>query len=120
MLISLQQRLLPPPRSPSMGNAGLCRKPDRCAMQHFITCKGDYMNWDRIKGHWKQAKGRIREQWGKLTDDHLEVIAGRHDKLLGALQTNYGLTREGKDSRKQHNEDSIRRITGKNADLIGR
>lgn len=78
------------------------------------------MNWDRIEGHWKQAKGRIREQWGKLTDDHLEVIAGRHDKLLGALQANYGLAREGEDSRNQHNDDSIRRVARENADLIGR
>ncbi len=78
------------------------------------------MNWDRIEGHWKQARGRIREQWGKLTDDHLEVIAGRHDKLLGALQANYGLAREGTASHKQRDDDSTRRIARENADLIGR
>lgn len=78
------------------------------------------MNWDRIEGHLKQARGRIREQWGKLTDDHLEVIAGRHDKLLGALQANHGLAREDTASREQRDDDSIRRIARQNADLIGR
>lgn len=77
------------------------------------------MNWNRIQGHWKQARGRIREQWGKLTDDHLEVIAGRHDKLLGALQANYGLAREGTATRGRQDED-IRRVARDNADLIGR
>ena len=35
------------------------------------------MNWDYIEGNWKQAKGKIKEQWGKLTDDELDVIAGK-------------------------------------------
>ncbi|MBX3651970.1 MAG: CsbD family protein [Burkholderiales bacterium] len=78
------------------------------------------MNWDRIEGQWKQARGRIREQWGKLTDDHLEVIAGRHDKLLGALQANHGLARDGTARREQRDDDDIRRIARENADLIGR
>jgi uncharacterized protein YjbJ (UPF0337 family) len=39
------------------------------------------MNWDRIEGNWKQAKGKVKEQWGKLTDDHLDVIAGKRDQL---------------------------------------
>jgi uncharacterized protein YjbJ (UPF0337 family) len=29
------------------------------------------MDWDRVEGNWKQAKGKIKEQWGKLTDDDL-------------------------------------------------
>ncbi len=78
------------------------------------------MNWNRIQGHWKQARGRIREQWGKLTDDHLEVIAGRHDKLLGALQANHGLARENAALREQRSDDNARRIARENADLIGR
>jgi uncharacterized protein YjbJ (UPF0337 family) len=48
------------------------------------------MNWDQIEGQWKQMKGQIREKWGKLTDDDLEAIAGKKDKLLGRLQTHYG------------------------------
>ena len=41
------------------------------------------MSWDRIEGSWRQLRGRVREQWGKLTDDDLDVIAGKRDILLG-------------------------------------
>ena len=37
------------------------------------------MNWDRIEGNWKQFKGNVKQQWGKLTDDHLDVIAGKRE-----------------------------------------
>ncbi len=52
------------------------------------------MNWDRISGNWTQWKGRIQERWGKLTQDHLDVIAGRRDQLSGRIQEVYGLTKE--------------------------
>ncbi|MFA6045882.1 MAG: CsbD family protein [Phycisphaerales bacterium] len=52
------------------------------------------MNWDIIEGRWTEMKGKAREQWGKLTDDDLEVIAGRREKLSGTLQRVYGKTRE--------------------------
>ena len=52
------------------------------------------MNWDRVQGNWKQFAGRVREQWGKLTDDDLDVIAGRKDQLVGKLQERYGWARE--------------------------
>jgi len=52
------------------------------------------MNWDRIEGSWKQLKGRMREQWGRLTDDELDKIAGRRDRLAGSLQDSYGIARE--------------------------
>ena len=52
------------------------------------------MNWDEAKGHWTQVKGSVREQWGKLTDDDLDVIAGRRDQSVGALQKRYGQTKE--------------------------
>ena len=52
------------------------------------------MNWDRIEGNWKQFKGNVRQQWGKLTDDQLDVIAGRRDLLLGRIQELYGISRE--------------------------
>jgi uncharacterized protein YjbJ (UPF0337 family) len=48
------------------------------------------MNWDQIEGQWKNFKGKVREQWGKLTDDDLESIAGKKDRLLGTLQSRYG------------------------------
>ncbi len=52
------------------------------------------MNWNQIEGSWKQARGRVREKWGKLTDDDLEYIAGKRDQLVGLLQRKYG---EGRD-----------------------
>lgn len=52
------------------------------------------MNWDRIEGSWKTAKGKLREQWGRLTDDDLDVIAGKRDQLVGTLQNRYGMTKE--------------------------
>ncbi len=52
------------------------------------------MNWDRIQGNWKQVTGRVKEQWGKLTDDDLDVIAGRRDQLAGKLIERYGVIQE--------------------------
>lgn len=52
------------------------------------------MNWDIVEGNWMQFKGKIKQQWGNLTDDHLDVIAGKRDKLIGQLQESYGLTKE--------------------------
>lgn len=52
------------------------------------------MNQDRIQGRWKQLKGKVREQWGKLTDDDLDVIAGRRDQLLGHIQQRHGLAKD--------------------------
>jgi len=48
------------------------------------------MNWDQIKGEWREAKGKLRSKWGKLTDDDLEQIAGKKDILVGRLQQRYG------------------------------
>ena len=52
------------------------------------------MNWDQIEGKWKQAKGSIKQKWGKLTDDDLDVIEGKRDQLIGMLQKRYGWSRE--------------------------
>ncbi len=52
------------------------------------------MNHDRLEGNWKQMKGKVKEQWGKLTDDDLDVIAGRRDQLLGRIQERHGLGRD--------------------------
>jgi uncharacterized protein YjbJ (UPF0337 family) len=57
------------------------------------------MNWDRIKGDWKQVTGRVKEQWGKLTDDDLDVVAGRRDQLAGKIQERYGIAKD--DAEKQ-------------------
>ena len=52
------------------------------------------MDQDRISGSWKQVKGKLKEQWGKLTDDDLDVIAGRRDQLLGRIQQRHGLAKD--------------------------
>jgi uncharacterized protein YjbJ (UPF0337 family) len=52
------------------------------------------MNWDQIEGNWKQFKGNAKQQWGKLTDDQLDMIAGKREHLAGKIQVMYGI---GKD-----------------------
>ena len=52
------------------------------------------MNWDRIEGNWKKFKGNVKQQWGKLTDDQLDVIAGKRDHLACKIQETYGLTKD--------------------------
>ncbi|MBF0526991.1 MAG: CsbD family protein [Deltaproteobacteria bacterium] len=52
------------------------------------------MNKDQIVGNWKQLKGVVREKWGKLTDDDLDVIAGKRDILLGKIQEKHGIAYE--------------------------
>lgn len=55
------------------------------------------MNWERISGNWTQWKGRIQERWGKLTQEQLDVIAGRREQLSGHIQEAYGLTQDEAD-----------------------
>lgn len=52
------------------------------------------MNWDRVQGNWKQFKGKVKEQWGKLTDDQLDIIAGKREQLAGRVQEVYGVSRQ--------------------------
>jgi uncharacterized protein YjbJ (UPF0337 family) len=53
-----------------------------------------HMNWDRVEGNWKQFKGKVKEQWGKLTDDQLDVIGGKREQLAGRVQEVYGVSRD--------------------------
>lgn len=52
------------------------------------------MNTDTIEGNWKEFKGKVKEQWGKLTDDRLDVINGKRDQLSGEIQQAYGITKD--------------------------
>jgi uncharacterized protein YjbJ (UPF0337 family) len=52
------------------------------------------MNWDQIEGKWKQFRGQVKEKWGQLTDDELDVIAGNRDKLVGKIQEKRGISKE--------------------------
>jgi uncharacterized protein YjbJ (UPF0337 family) len=60
------------------------------------------MNWDQMEGKWKQMKGVVRKQWGKLTDDDLEFMAGSKDQFVGRLQERYGIKKE--EAQKQADE----------------
>ncbi|KIF83535.1 CsbD family protein [Noviherbaspirillum autotrophicum] len=61
------------------------------------------MNWDTVAGNWTQLKGKVKEQWGKLSDDQLDMIAGQRDQLVGKIQEAYGIS-------KDEAEDQIKRF----------
>ncbi len=52
------------------------------------------MNEDRIKGQWKQLKGTLKEEWGKLTDDDIQVAEGNSQYLAGKIQERYGIAKD--------------------------
>lgn len=52
------------------------------------------MNWDQIKGNWTQIKGQAQQQWGKLTNDDLDIIEGKREELIGRIQERYGIAKE--------------------------
>jgi uncharacterized protein YjbJ (UPF0337 family) len=52
------------------------------------------MNRDQLMGKWRQMRGGIKKQWGKLTDNELDQIGGNYDMLIGKVQEHYGNTRE--------------------------
>jgi uncharacterized protein YjbJ (UPF0337 family) len=60
------------------------------------------MNWDQLEGKWQQMRGAVKAQWGKLTDDDLEFIAGRQEQLIGKIHERYGVARE--EARKRADE----------------
>ncbi|AOF82398.1 CsbD family protein [Methyloversatilis sp. XJ19-13] len=70
------------------------------------------MNWDIAEGNWKQFKGKVKSQWGKLTDDQLDVIAGKRIELAGRIQEAYGITKDEAEQQIEQfeklNEDSTR------------
>jgi uncharacterized protein YjbJ (UPF0337 family) len=63
------------------------------------------MNWDQVEGNWKQFKGNVKQQWGKLTDDHLDVIAGKRDQLAGKVQEAYGISKDEAEKQLKKFED---------------
>src|SRR4051794_28763427 len=52
------------------------------------------MDWNRVEGNWKQVKGKVKEKWGKLTDDDLDVVGGKRDQLEGKIQERYGIAKD--------------------------
>jgi uncharacterized protein YjbJ (UPF0337 family) len=52
------------------------------------------MNKDFIEGNWTELKGKVREQWGRLTDDQLDQVQGKWEQLSGVVQQEYGITKD--------------------------
>lgn len=52
------------------------------------------MNWDQVEGKWKQHTGKVKEKWGKLTDDDITTIKGKRDQLIGKVQERYGIAKD--------------------------
>jgi len=65
------------------------------------------MDWDRISGNWAHWRDRIRERWGRLTNDELDVIAGRREKLVGRIQSAYGIEAADADRQLRNWERSL-------------
>lgn len=59
-----------------------------------VRIKEADMNWNIVEGNWKQFKGEVKTLWGRLTDDQLDVIAGKRIELAGKIQEAYGITED--------------------------
>lgn len=68
------------------------------------------MNWDRVEGNWRQLRGLFKEQWGRIGNDQLEVIAGKRERLIGVLQESYGIAKDEAERRVKEWENSKRRV----------
>jgi uncharacterized protein YjbJ (UPF0337 family) len=66
------------------------------------------MNWDIVQGNWKQFKGNVKAQWGKRSDDQLDVIDGKRVELAGKIQEAYGLTKDDAEKQIKAFEESNR------------
>ncbi|MFB9949395.1 CsbD family protein [Rhizobium puerariae] len=55
------------------------------------------MNWNQVEGNWEQFRGKVQSQWGRLTGDDLDVIAGNRRQLAGKIQERYGKAQEEAD-----------------------
>ena len=65
------------------------------------------MNKNILEGKWMQLRGAVREKWGQLTDDELDQIAGKRDKLSGVLQERYGYA---EDEAERHIDDFLENL----------
>jgi uncharacterized protein YjbJ (UPF0337 family) len=94
-----QVRLLTNPRRPGSivpmrTSVELRAAYSRCGVFTSAHQRRPSMDWNRVEGNWKQIKGKVKEQWGKLTDDDLDVIGGKQEQLEGKLQERYGYQKD--------------------------
>jgi uncharacterized protein YjbJ (UPF0337 family) len=73
-----------------------------------VRFRSEGMNWERIEGNWKQVKGKVKEKWGRLTDNDIEVIAGKRDQLIGKIQEQYGISKEEAEKQVERFRGSVR------------
>jgi uncharacterized protein YjbJ (UPF0337 family) len=73
------------------------------------------MNWDQIRGNWKQLKGSARKAWGDLTDDDLDKVEGERERLVGKIQVRYGVAKEEAERRVDAWVSSIDKDTPKDS-----
>jgi uncharacterized protein YjbJ (UPF0337 family) len=66
-------------------------------MAASLRRKGASMNWNRMEGNWKQFTGKVKAQWGKLTDDQITQINGHREQLVGKIQEAYGIGQDEAD-----------------------
>ncbi len=52
------------------------------------------MNKEQMSGNVQQLKGKIKETWGRLSDDDVALYEGKQDQFFGRLRKEYGLTKE--------------------------
>ena len=52
------------------------------------------MSWGHIERDWAQFRGNIKQQWARVTDEHLDAIAGKRDRLIGKIRSLYGISQE--------------------------
>jgi len=69
-------------------------EPGRLGRSRVLQNMESEMDWDRIEGNWKQFTGKVKEQWGKLTDDELTQINGNREQLEGRIQSHYGYAKD--------------------------
>jgi uncharacterized protein YjbJ (UPF0337 family) len=70
------------------------------------------MNWDRIEGNWKQVAGKVKDNWGKLTADDLDVVKGKRDQLVARIQERYGIAHDEADKQVRDWERNMREAGG--------
>jgi len=76
------------------------------------------MNWDRVEGQWKQRRGKAVHHWGKVMNDELAAIAGKHEQLVGILQEKYGIAKEEAKRQVDEFKNIIVQLKKSNAQLI--
>jgi uncharacterized protein YjbJ (UPF0337 family) len=76
------------------------------------------MNWDRVEGQWKQRRGKAVSHWGKMMNDELAAVAGKHEQLVGILQEKYGVAKEEAKQQVIEFKKSIDLLKKSNANLL--